>query len=206
MHSARRSPIMRCDLFSFMKRRAARGLAAGLLGAGGLLSAGQALAATPAPFVAEALGGATLAGKGQLRFLGLHVYGARLWVGPGFQAADFEAHPFALELTYRRAFTGAAIVERSIQEMQRQTPIAAPQAERWRQQLAAVMPDVKSGDRLIGLYQPGQGMRLWRGSQLLGVIDDAELARLFFGIWLSPRTSDPGLRSALLAREGGGAP
>jgi hypothetical protein len=44
-------------------------------------------------------------------------------------------------------------------------------------------------------------MRLWRGPQALGLIDDAELARRFFGIWLSPRTSEPGLRSALLARK-----
>ena len=56
------------------------------------------------------------------------------------------------------------------------------------------------------MYLPQQGMRLWRGSQALGAIGDAELARLFFGIWLSPRTSEPGLRSALLARQPGAGP
>ena len=72
--------------------------------------------------------------------------------------------------------------------------------------LAAVLPDVQPGERLAGLYQPGLGMRLWRGQQALGAIDDAELARRFFGIWLSPRTSEPGLRSALLARKPGAGP
>ena len=154
----------------------------------------------------QSLAGATLAGEGQLRFFGLRIYDARLWVTPGFEASRFGAHPLALELTYHRAFTGAAIARRSIEEIQRQTALAPAQAERWQQQLATLLPDVQPGDRLTGLYLPQQGMRLWRGSQALGAIGDAELARLFFGIWLSPRTSEPGLRSALLARQPGAGP
>lgn len=77
------------------------------------------------------------------------------------------------------------------------------QAQRWQQRLAEVLPDVQPGDRLTGLYQPCQGMRLWLGNQELAAIDDAELARLFFGIWLAPQTSEPALRSALLARSPG---
>ena len=46
-----------------------------------------------------------------------------------------------------------------------------------REFFAAVLPDVQPGERLTGLYQPGLGMRLWRGQQALGAIDDAELAR-----------------------------
>ena len=152
------------------------------------------------PWVHQSLADATLAGEGQMRFLGLRIYDARLWVTPGFQADAFGAHPLALELTYHRAFTGAAIARRSIEEIQRQTALAPAQAERWQQQLATLLPDVQPGDRLTGLYQPGQGMRLWRGNQELPASDAAELARLFFGIWLSPQTSEPALRSALLAR------
>lgn len=165
---------------------------------------GSALA--PPPVVRQALAGATLAGEGELRFWGLRIYDARLWVAPRFDAQAFGDHPLALELTYHRAFSGAAIARRSVEEIQRQTPLAPAQAERWQQQLAAVLPDVQPGDRLIGLHQPGQGLRLWRGSQPLGGVDDAELARLFFGIWLSPGTSEPGLRGALLARSAGAAP
>ena len=106
----------------------------------------------------------------------------------------------ALELTYRRAFTGAAIAQRSIEEIQRQRSLSPAQAERWRQALAAVLPDVQAGDRLTSLYQPAQGMRLWRGTEELSPIQDAELAQLFFGIWLSPRTSEPDLRRALLGQ------
>lgn len=163
-------------------------------------------ASAPPAFVQPALPDATLWGQGQLRFLGLRIYDARLWAGPRFEAADFGAYPLALELTYHRAFTGAAIARRSIDEIERQGALAPAQAQRWLKALAAVLPDVQPGDRLTGLYQPGLGMRLWRGNQSLGAMDDAELARRFFGIWLSPRMSEPGLRSALLARQPGAGP
>ena len=78
--------------------------------------------------------------------------------------------------------------------------------QRWLKVLTALLPDVQSGDRLTGLYQPGQGMRFWRGEQPLGATDDAELARRFFAVWLSPRTSEPVLRSALLARRSESGP
>ena len=160
----------------------------------------------PPAFVHQAVPGATLLGQGQMRFLGLRIYDARLWAGPQFEATDFGAHPLVLELSYHRAFAGAAIAERSIDEIERQGELTPAQAERWQKALAAVLPDVPPGERLTGLYQPGQGLRLWRGQQALGAIDDPELARRFFGIWLSPRTSEPGLRSALLARRPGAGP
>lgn len=155
--------------------------------------------AAPPSFVQQALPAAALLGQGQMRFLGLRIYDARLWVGPQFKAADFGDHPLALELKYHRAFKGTAIAQRSIEEIRRQGELAPALAQRWQKVLTALLPDVQPGDRLTGLYQPGQGMQLWRGELLLGSIDDAELARSFFAIWLSPRTSEPGLRSALLA-------
>lgn len=187
---------------SLPKRRALAWLAA-LAVAGAASSPGGPL---PPPFVAQAVAGAALAGEGQLRFFGLRIYDARLWVEPRFEAEAFDAHPLALELSYHRAFSGAAIAQRSVEEIRRQRPLEAGQAGRWQAELARLIPDVQPGDRLTGLYQPGQGLRLWRGSQALGAIEDAELARLFVGIWLSPRTSEPGLRSALLGRSPGAAP
>ncbi len=154
--------------------------------------------APPPAYVQQTLQGARLSGEGQLRFLGLRVYDARLWVVPQFQASQFASHPLALELTYHRAFSGAAIAQRSIKEIERQGKFTPAQLEHWRQALTALIPDVEPGDRLTGLYQPGQGMQLLRSDRELGSIEDAELARLFFGIWLSQHTSEPALRDALL--------
>lgn len=162
--------------------------------------AAKDVATTPS-FIREVLPDAALRGEGQVRFLGLRIYDARLWTGPQFEAANFGAHPLALELTYHRAFKGAAIAQRSIKEIELQGELMPAQAERWLKALAAMLPDVQPGDRLTGFYQPGLGMRLWLDQQALGMIKGAELARRFFGIWLSPRTSEPALRDALLARK-----
>lgn len=160
----------------------------------------------PLPAVSKALTNVTVAGEGQMRFLGVRIYDARLWVGPQFDANMYAAHPLALELTYYLSFTGAAIAQRSIEEIQRQRPVTPEQATAWQGALARLLPDVRPGDRLTGLYLPDQGMWLWHGSQELGTIRDAELAQLFFGIWLSSRTSEPRLRNALLSRSPGTAP
>ena len=45
------------------------------------------------------------------------------------------------------------------------------------------------------------------GDKVVGEVADPEFARLFFGIWLSPNTSEPSLRQALLAsRSTAGSP
>jgi hypothetical protein len=140
-----------------------------------------------------------LAGQGSLRFLGFEIYRARLWVSPGFQPEDYAAHPLALELAYRRDFTAQAIAQRSIEEMRRVGPFTAQQATRWQQALQAALPDVKAGDRLTGVYRPGAGAVFQLQGHTVGEVADPAFARLFFGIWLSPQTSEPGLRQSLLA-------
>jgi len=64
--------------------------------------------------------------------------------------------------------------------------------------MTALFPDVRDRDRLTGVQLPGQGARFFFNGTLRGELADAEFARLFFGIWLSPRTSEPALRAALL--------
>lgn len=148
---------------------------------------------------ASPLPGTRLAGQGLLRFWGLEIYRARLWVAPGFRASDYAAQPLALELTYLRSFSAQDIARRSLQEMRRVGPFTPAQAEQWQQALQAALPDVQAGDRLTGLYQPDRGVVFHKNGQAVGAVPDAVFARLFFGIWLSPQTSEPALRQALLA-------
>ena len=65
---------------------------------------------------------------------------------------------------------------------------------------------VKAGDRITGVYQPATGAVFWRNGSLLGEVRDPVFARQFFGIWLSPQTSEPQLRRALLASAKTGVP
>lgn len=141
---------------------------------------------------------AQFTGTGKLSFFGLNVYEANLWVSSGFKADDFEDHAFALDLHYLRSFTAEKIAKRSIEEMQRLEKIPESKAELWLSTLSDVLPEIKKGDRLIGLHKPGTGVSFWHNGKRSGEIRDAEFSKQFFAIWLSPKTTDPKLRKALL--------
>lgn len=163
---------------------------------------GTPSAAEVRPELQSILPQAQMVGTGRLRVFGFQVYDARLWAGPEFKAASFASHPLALELSYLRAFEGQAVAERSISEMRRAAPLGDELADKWMSALRGVLPDVKSGDRIMGVHRPGVGASFWMNGKPLGEIRDAEFARRFFGIWLSPATSEPALRNALLAGAG----
>ena len=143
---------------------------------------------------------ATLAGQGRLTFWGLHVYDASLWIQPGFKSAEYEGHAFALELHYLRDFTNEAIAQRSIEEMQRLRGASASQLAAWQVLLRDAIPDIKKGDRVVGMHRPGAGVVFFTNGQATGTIRDPDFGKMFFGIWLSTSTSEPRLREALLAR------
>ena len=140
-----------------------------------------------------------LMGKGRLNYWGFPVYDARLWAAPGLQPEKLATQPFALELAYLRDFSSLAIAERSIVEMRRSASISEAQAKTWVAQMLRVIPDVRKGDRVMGVNRPGLGALFLVNGKPSGEIRDPEFARLFFGIWLSVQTSEPKLRSALLA-------
>lgn len=168
-----------------------------LLAAPGL----RAQTAAPAELAAD-LPGAKLQGSGLLRFFGLKVYEARLWLGGKPLGDDWAATPLALELQYARTLYGGQIAERSLKEMRRQGEIAPADADRWLGAMKQVFPDVKENDRITGLNLPGVGVRFFVNGALKGDIRDPAFAKLFFGIWLSEKTSEPALRNALLGRPG----
>lgn len=155
--------------------------------------------ATQPPEVSSELPGATLAGSSRMRFFGLNIYDARLWVTPGFKPATYGQHAFALELGYLRSLSGSAIAQRSLDEMRRSGPIAPDTAERWLAAMNAAFPDVKAGDRITGLHTPSQGARFWFNGQPRPAVKDADFSRAFFGIWLADSTSEPRLRTELLS-------
>lgn len=147
----------------------------------------------------ELLPGYRLIGKQRLTYWGFQVYDARLWALPGFKRDNITGQPFALELAYLRDFDALDVAERSITEMRRSATISEAQAKTWIAEMMRVYPDFKRGDRVTGINRPGVGAAYLVNGKSTGEIRDAEFARLFFGIWLSPKTSEPKLRSALLA-------
>ena len=141
---------------------------------------------------------AELLGKTRLTVWGFRVYDVRLWAAPGFNADSYASQPLALELTYLHAFDAADIADRSIKEMRRSAAVSDAQARQWSREIQRVLPDVKVGDRIMGVHRPGIGASFWVNGQASGEILDAEFSKLFFGIWLSPKTSEPAMRTLLL--------
>lgn len=154
------------------------------------------------PEVAAELPGARLLGAGRLRWFGLHVYDARLWVAAdaptGAARADHARFPLALEIEYARSLEGARIAQQSIDEMRRVGGFSDAQAQQWLAFLKQAVPDVQARDRVTGVQRPLELSRLHVNGRFTGELRDADFMRLFFGIWLGPQTSQPALRSQLL--------
>ncbi len=173
-----------------------------LLPAAALAATGAAAQPAPVapPELAGELSGARLQGTARMTFLGLAIYEARLWTGAQAVGTEWAGVPFAMELVYARSLKGPLIAERSLKEMRRQAEIAEPEAERWLANMKLLFPDVNAGDRITGTNLPGVGARFHANGAFRGEPHEPEFARLFFGIWLSPRTSEPALREQLLGR------
>jgi hypothetical protein len=163
------------------------------------VSTTAAISALSAPSdAASRIDGAKLIGAGRLKFWGFDVYDARLWAPGDFVATDYATQAFALDITYLRDFSQDDVVQRSLQEMRDLAPISDTQATQWQAQLRKSLPNIRKGDRLVGIYTPGEGASFSVNGKALPELRDPELARIFFSIWLSPRTSAPALRKALI--------
>lgn len=146
----------------------------------------------------EEFAGFVARSRATMRFFGLRVYDAELWSAAPLSADSWREQAFALALSYHRALKGPEIAKRSLVEMRRQGPIADGDANRWLAEMQAAFPDVAEGDRITGRHEPGQGARFFVNGRLQREVREPAFATRFFGIWLSPQTSEPDLREALL--------
>ncbi len=176
--------------------------------AGGLTAAAHAnledstkpnSAAAPSTVRTVFRGTPRLVGQHRFTYWGFEVYDASLWSNTAFAPEDWAKQSLVLELRYLRDFKGADIAQRSIDEMNGQRTLTATQKQTWLATLQRLIPNVRHGERLSGVYTPDKGMQLLHQDRLLGEVADAELAQRFFGIWLAPETSQRQLRQQLLA-------
>ena len=160
-----------------------------------LIAAMAGIAQTLPPVVAAELPGLTVRGKGTMRFIGLKVYEVRLWTAMKPFGHD---DPFALELIYDMSFSGRDIAERSVKEIRGQGYNDEARLKRWGAEMANIFPDIKQGDTLVGVNVPGKEIRFYTPEKFIAAVPDPEFARAFFDIWLSEKSSAPGVRGNLL--------
>lgn len=135
-------------------------------------------------------------GEGHMNFLFIKAYNARLWTDAPTWSMDA---PFAMEITYGMGFNTDDLTGRTIKEMKTVDPaISDADVAKLTPQLNTVYPPVKSGDRLVALYVPGKPVMFSHNGQPTGSIAGDSFTKDFFGIWLSPNSSAPGLRKDLL--------
>ena len=134
-------------------------------------------------------------GEAVMRFFGIKVYDIRLWALG--KAHDFK-EMYALELVYDLGMKGNEIARRSVEEMRKVGYVDEAKLTRWGEVMAQIFPDVQQGDTLVGVSLPGKEVRFYSQEKLIATVPDAEFAKAFFEIWLSPKTSEPRLRERLL--------
>lgn len=139
-------------------------------------------------------------GHGKLSFFGFHIYDATLYApSKDFSPGKLAEERFALTLRYARELEGIKIAERSHDEIAKQKSANEKERADWLVQMKALMPNVKKGDVLTGVYAPDEGTGFYLNGKLIGEIKGMRFAQSFFGIWLAENTSQPSLRKALLA-------
>lgn len=159
----------------------------------------------PSAFAVRVLVDARLMGSGLYRWWGFEVYTATLWVGTrGINPAQLTDAPFELALRYARRLKGRDIADTAELEMHRLGMGTDDERAAWLQRMRAIFPDVRNGDVLCGVFDPdapsGPQTTFILNDSPIGRISGDAFARAFFSIWLSPKTTTPALRAALLAR------
>jgi hypothetical protein len=161
------------------------------------LAAGSkaAEAAKPAE-ITNAIKASAPYGIGTMRVLLMSAYDAALWT----DAAHWSMQsPFAISMTYHFACDASDIVDRAVDEMSHANPnLSAATLAHYRSLIAGLFPGVKSGDEMTALSTPDGTVKFFHDGQQTGQVRDASFAQAFFGIWLSPDTSEPDLRASLL--------
>jgi hypothetical protein len=161
------------------------------------VAATPALAAAPSE-IAPVIHATAPHGEGDYTFLLMSAYQAQLWTdAPQWSMKT----PFALTIIYHMGFSTDDFVSRAKDEMKHVDPsLTDGQLAAYSAAMTKVFPPVDKGDEITALYQPGKSVKIFKNGQPTGAVAVKGFAQPFFGIWLSPATSNPGLRQKLLGQ------
>jgi hypothetical protein len=161
------------------------------------LCAGPALASTGLPEPMPERDGLRRVGGGQLTWLGLGIYDASLWTETGRYMGFVKGETVALSLWYQREFSRDQLLKITDTAWRKLGRDAAAR-ERWLARLKPLWSDVRPGDNVTTVVEPGGPTRFYSQLRLLGEVDDPEFGPAFLSIWLDPRSVVRDLRVQLL--------
>lgn len=152
-----------------------------------MLLSGGSLASTLPPL--------QLVGEARLSVLFWNVYDSRLYTEDGRYSEN--QRPLRLEITYLMDIKSDALVEQTAKEWEH-LKVEHPGQAAWLEQLNDLWPDVSKGDTITLELDADNRSLFYLNEKLLGDMDDPEFGEHFVAIWLSPDTSRPRVREALL--------
>jgi hypothetical protein len=162
-----------------------------------LLLASSAHAADTPPEIASYIHASKPYGTATVTYAFFTVYDAALWTDTKPFSMD---KPFALTLHYKHDFSASALVNKTTELMKEVDNVPEAQLKAYGEQLMKLWPDVQSGDTITAISLPGKKTIFYYNGALKGAVDDPAFNKPFFDIWLSPKTTEPAARAALLTR------
>ena len=136
-----------------------------------------------------------LVGQAQMRWLMFPLYRVSLKTADGRYQEN--RYPQMIDILYLRSIDKQDLLTATDNEWNR---LGIPLAKRqlWISQLGKLWPTIRKGDRLAFQLNPeGHNYFIYNGKRI-GGIADKQFGKSFLDIWLSPKTSQPGIRQRLI--------
>lgn len=152
-------------------------------------------AATMTPLALQAEGTLEKVGEARLKVMFWSVYDSRLYAENGIYKPG--KRPLKLEIQYLRDISAEDLVKRTGKEWDDLGETHERQKE-WMNKLLTLWPDVSKNDVLTVELNADNHATFYRNGERLGTIDDGDFGQRFIDIWLSPNTSRPDIRLALI--------
>jgi hypothetical protein len=153
----------------------------------------QALAAGSAPPWQSM----NMVGKAKLKVLFWDIYNAELYTEDGtYEEAEY---PIALRLTYLRDFKKQNLISETRKQWEKLGFKDEEKMDAWLSTLDELWRDVKEDDSITLYIDDAKSSFFYFNDEELGRVEDPEFAQAFLDIWLSEKTSEPGVREKLIS-------
>ena len=154
--------------------------------------------ATPAERAGADVRQLQMVGEARLEVLFWSIYDSRLYTADGSYREG--QRPLRLEIEYLIDIKAEKLAQRTLKEW-RHMGRDHPRQAQWADAMQRLWPDIESGDKLALELDADNRATFYFNGERLGSIDDPDFGAQFVDIWLSPQSSRPELRLALLGRD-----
>lgn len=136
-------------------------------------------------------------GKARFSVLFWDIYDSKLFTSSGSYLTNFPANQTILfEIQYLRDINRDDLIDKTIDQWQ-YIGIKEKEYTSYIPLLQKIWPNIKANDKLALLIE-NESSQFFYNNQFIGRINQKQFHQNFINIWLSPETSQPKLRKALL--------